>query len=266
LVHPLLGYLSLGGITLLFILTLVSEISTKRPIQQAHALTINNASKLNKQLQNADAIEAMGMLTLKSNWQEQHNKVLALQTQIADKTAGLSSLSRFVRVLLQSIALGAGALLVIGGHITPGLMIAASIILGRVLNPVEQVIGSWKQFVQFRSAWHQLSTLLKEYPAPKEVLTLPRPNGNISVESVFAAASPASLLRYCVISHSSWSKVKCWGLSALQPQEKPRWQRFCWCLETVIRESQIRWRRYMPVGQSAAGPVYWLSAAGCGTV
>ena len=124
----------------------------------------------------------MGMLsTLKSNWQEQHNKVLALQTQIADKTAGLSSLSRFVRVLLQSIALGAGALLVIGGHITPGLMIAASIILGRVLNPVEQVIGSWKQFVQFRSAWHQLSTLLKEYPAPKEVLTLPRPNGNISV-------------------------------------------------------------------------------------
>ncbi|MDX6941204.1 type I secretion system permease/ATPase, partial [Enterobacter kobei] len=80
-------------------------ISTKRPIQQAHALTINNASKLNKQLQNADAIEAMGMLsTLKSNWQEQHNKVLALQTQIADKTAGLSSLSRFVRVLLQSIA------------------------------------------------------------------------------------------------------------------------------------------------------------------
>ncbi|MDU5728676.1 MAG: ATP-binding cassette domain-containing protein, partial [Citrobacter freundii] len=169
LVHPLLGYLSLGGITLLFILTLVSEISTKRPIQQAHALTINNASKLNKQLQNADAIEAMGMLsTLKSNWQEQHNKVLALQTQIADKTAGLSSLSRFVRVLLQSIALGAGAL-----------------------------IGSWKQFVQFRSAWHQLSTLLKEYPAPKEVLTLPRPNGNISVESVFAAApgQPSPLLR-----------------------------------------------------------------------
>lgn len=198
LVHPLLGYLSLGGITLLFILTLVSEISTKRPIQQAHPLTINNASKLNKQLQNADAIEAMGMLsTLKSNWQEQHNKVLALQTQIADKTAGLSSLSRFVRVLLQSIALGAGALLVIGGHITPGLMIAASIILGRVLNPVEQVIGSWKQFVQFRSAWHQLSTLLKEYPAPKEVLTLPRPNGNISVESVFAAApgQPSPLLR-----------------------------------------------------------------------
>lgn len=67
-------------------------------------------------------------------------------------------------------------------------MIAASIILGRVLNPVEQVIGSWKQFVQFRSAWHQLSDLLKEYPAPKEVLTLPRPNGNISVEGVFAAA------------------------------------------------------------------------------
>ncbi|MGL5281184.1 MAG: type I secretion system permease/ATPase, partial [Plesiomonas shigelloides] len=93
----------------------------------------------------------------------------------------------FVRILLQSVALGAGALLVIGGYITPGLMIAASIILGRALNPVEQIIGSWKQFIQFRSAWQQLSTLLQEYPQPKEVLTLPRPKGQISVEGLFAA-------------------------------------------------------------------------------
>ncbi|MEO3991056.1 type I secretion system permease/ATPase [Pseudocitrobacter cyperus] len=188
LVHPLLGYLSAGGILILFALTLFSEISTKRVIQQSHALTVNNASKLNKQLQNADAIEAMGMLsTLKNHWLEQHNKVLVLQTRLADKTARLSGLSRFVRILLQSVALGAGALLVIKGEITPGLMIAASIILGRVLNPVEQVIGSWKQFVQFRGAWQQLSTLLKSYPTPKAVLTLPRPTGKISVENVFAA-------------------------------------------------------------------------------
>lgn len=188
LVHPLLGYLSAGGIIILFTLTLFSEISTKRVIQQAHALTVNNSSKLNKQLQNADAIEAMGMLpTLKNHWLEQRNKVLVLQTQIADKTAHLSGLSRFVHILLQSVALGAGALLVIKGEITPGLMIAASIILGRVLNPVEQVIGSWKQFVQFRGAWQQLATLLKSYPAPKAVLTLPRPTGKISVENVFAA-------------------------------------------------------------------------------
>ncbi len=194
LVHPLLGYLSAGGIIILFTLTLFSEISTKRVIQQAHALTINNGSKLNKQLQNADAIEAMGMLpTLKNHWLEQHNKVLVLQTQIADKTAHLSGLSRFVRILLQSVALGAGALLVIKGEITPGLMIAASIILGRVLNPVEQVIGSWKQFVQFRGAWQQLTTLLKSYPAAKAVLTLPRPTGKISVENVFAAPPGLSL-------------------------------------------------------------------------
>ncbi|NDO82176.1 type I secretion system permease/ATPase [Citrobacter sp. NCU1] len=188
IVHPLLGYLSIVGILILFTLTLVSELSTKKPIQQAHALTINNTSNLNKQLQNSDTIEAMGMLaTLKNHWLAQHSKVLVLQTQIADKTATLSSLSRFVRILLQSISLGAGALLVIGGQITPGLMIAASIILGRVLNPVEQVIGSWKQFVQFRNAWHQTSTLLREFPEQKEVLTLPRPKGNINVEGVFAA-------------------------------------------------------------------------------
>ena len=188
LVHPLLGYLSLGGILTLFTLTLVTELTTKKPIQEAQSLSGNNASKLNKQLQNSDAIEAMGMLsTLKHRWLEQHSRVLLLQTHIADKSAALSSLSRFVRVLLQSIALGAGALLVIAGELTPGLMIAASIILGRVLNPVEQVIGSWKQFVQFRGAWKQLSLLLQEYPASREVMTLPEPKGNISVEGLFAA-------------------------------------------------------------------------------
>ena len=188
LVHPLLGYLALGGILTLFTLTLVTELTTKKPIQEAQSLSGNNASKLNKQLQNSDAIEAMGMLsTLKHRWLEQHSRVLLLQTHIADKSAALSSLSRFVRVLLQSIALGAGALLVIAGELTPGLMIAASIILGRVLNPVEQVIGSWKQFVQFRGAWKQLSALLKAYPASREVMTLPEPKGNISVEGLFAA-------------------------------------------------------------------------------
>lgn len=188
IVHPLLGYLSAGGILILFSLTLVTEFSTKRQIQQANELTVDSTSKLNKQLQNSDAIEAMGMLPkLKQRWLEQHKKVLILHTQIADKTTRLSSLGRFVRVLLQSIALGAGALLVIDGEITPGLMIAASIILGRVLNPVEQVIGNWKQFVQFRSAWRHISVLLQEYPAPREVLPLPRPVGNISIESVFAA-------------------------------------------------------------------------------
>lgn len=188
LVHPLLGWLSLGGILTLFTLTMVTELTTKKPIQEAQSLSGNNASKLNKQLQNSDAIEAMGMLsTLKRHWLEQHSRVLLLQTKIADKSAALSSLSRFVRVLLQSIALGAGALLVIAGELTPGLMIAASIILGRVLNPVEQVIGSWKQFVQFRGAWKQLAELLKAYPASREVMKLPVPKGNISVEGLFAA-------------------------------------------------------------------------------
>ncbi|WP_391488047.1 type I secretion system permease/ATPase [Leclercia tamurae] len=188
LVHPLLGYLSLGGIVILLCLTLLTELSTKTPIQQAQMLSVSNSIILNKQLQNSDTIEAMGMLaTLKKHWLEGHTKVMVLQTHIADKSAVYSSLSRFVRVLLQSVSLGAGALLVIAGEITPGLMIAASIILGRVLSPVEQIISSWKQFVQFRSGWKQLTHLLEEYPASKAILTLPTPKGVISVEGVFAA-------------------------------------------------------------------------------
>lgn len=188
IIDPLLGYLTSGGILLLFLLALISEVCTNQRIRQANVIAVNNTSKMNKQLQNCDTIASMGMLpALKHHWVDQQNLALALQTQAADKTANLSSISRFVRILLQSIALGTGALLVIAGDITPGLMIAASIILGRALNPVEQIIASWKQFVQFRASWQHLSQLLLEYPEANKALTLPRPKGNIQVEGVFAA-------------------------------------------------------------------------------
>lgn len=189
IIDPLLGFLTASGIVILFALTLISEFTTNKSIRVASSLSVNNTSKLNQQLQNADVIAAMGMLpALQQHWLSQQNKILNLQTSSADRTANLSSLSRFVRILLQSVALGAGALLVIAGDITPGLMIAASIILGRALNPVEQVIASWKQFVQFRSSWQQLSLLLTQYPEPRERLELPRPKGDIIVEGVFAGA------------------------------------------------------------------------------
>ncbi|MGL5451387.1 MAG: type I secretion system permease/ATPase [Aeromonas sp.] len=189
IIDPLLGFLTAGGIVILFTLTLVSELTTNKAIRLASGLSINSASKINQQLQNADVIAAMGMLpALQHHWSSQQNKILNLQTHSADRSASLSSLSRFVRILLQSLALGAGALLVIAGDITPGLMIAASIILGRALNPVEQLIGSWKQFVQFRSSWQQLTLLLTQYPESQDSLALPSPKGDLLVEGLFASA------------------------------------------------------------------------------
>ena len=188
-ISPLLGYLTAAGILILLVITLFSERYTNESTRQANTLTAINTNKINQQFQNTDVIAAMGMLpALQSEWIAQQNKILLLQTAVADKTASLSSVSKFTRILLQSIALGAGALLVIAGDITPGLMIAASIILGRALNPVEQVIGSWKQFVQFRAAWQQISILLNKYPGSQKVLELPRPKGVLSVELLYGAA------------------------------------------------------------------------------
>lgn len=188
-ISPLLGYLTAAGILILLVITLFSERYTNESTRQANTLTAINTNKINQQFQNTDVIAAMGMLpALQSEWIAQQNKILLLQTAVADKTASLSSVSKFTRILLQSIALGAGALLVIAGDITPGLMIAASIILGRALNPVEQVIGSWKQFVQFRAAWQQISSLLNKYPGSQKVLELPRPKGVLSVELLYGAA------------------------------------------------------------------------------
>ena len=188
-ISPLLGYLTAAGILILLVITLFSERYTNESTRQANTLTAINTNKINQQFQNTDVIAAMGMLpALQSEWIAQQNKILLLQTAVADKAASLSSVSKFTRILLQSIALGAGALLVIAGDITPGLMIAASIILGRALNPVEQVIGSWKQFVQFRAAWQQISSLLNKYPGSQKVLELPRPKGVLSVELLYGAA------------------------------------------------------------------------------
>lgn len=189
LIHPLLGWLTLFGSSLLVVLALITENLTNKPLAQANKLSMAGSALINNQLRNSEAIEAMGMLSaMRQHWLTLQRQVLGLQTMASDRAVFVNSITRFVRVLLQSLALGAGALLVIEGEITPGMMIASSIILGRALTPVEQVISSWKLLLQFRGTWHRLLTLLNDYPARPAQVSLPRPNGNLSVEGVFATA------------------------------------------------------------------------------
>ena len=89
---------------------------------------------------------------------------------------------------MQSLILGLGALLVLEGKMTSGMMIASSILVGRALAPVEQLIGNWKQFVSARSAYQRLKELLDAHPQRKSGMPLPRPAGNITLENVMAAA------------------------------------------------------------------------------
>ena len=189
MVHPLLGYLTLGGSIILFVLAYITNASTQKPLAEANRASIAAGLFANNHLRNAEVIESMGMLPgLRSRWFGQHKRVLALQTLASDRSSRISSFTRFVRISLQSLSLGAGALLVIEGTITAGMMIACSILMGKALGPVEAVIGSWKQLLSARVAYGRLDEVLKAAPPRGESMSLPAPTGRLELENVFATA------------------------------------------------------------------------------
>lgn len=194
LVHPLLGVITLVGSLLLVSLAWLTEISTRKPLAEANQAALSSGAFANNNLRNAEVIEAMGMLpAIRQRWFGNHLRILELQSLASDRAAWITGLTRFVRITLQSLILGAGALLAIEGEITPGMMIACSILGGRALAPVEQAIGTWKQLLSCRAAWGRLSTLLQDFPARKESMPLPKPTGILGVEGAFANAPGTNL-------------------------------------------------------------------------
>jgi ATP-binding cassette subfamily C exporter for protease/lipase len=113
---------------------------------------------------------------------------LQLHANASEKAAVIAATTKFVRVSLQSLILGLGALLVLDGKITGGMMIVASILMGRTLSPVEQLIGVWRNWDSTRSAYRRLSELLEANPPRQSSMSLPKPQGRVSVEAVSAAA------------------------------------------------------------------------------
>lgn len=189
LIHPLLGIVTLCGSLVLVALTWLTEIATKKPLGEANIAAQISGTFANNNLRNAEVIEAMGMLpAITGRWFDNHLQILQMQTLASDRAAYISGLGRFVRITLQSLILGTGALLAIEGSITPGMMIACSILSGRALAPVEQLIGAWKQLLTSRRAWGRLKNLLKDFPQRADAMKLQRPLGMISVEHLHAGA------------------------------------------------------------------------------
>lgn len=189
LIHPLLGIVTLCGSLILVSLTWLTEIATKKPLNEANQASQISGTFANNNLRNAEVIEAMGMLpAITQRWFGSHLRILEMQTLASDRAAYISGLGRFVRITLQSLILGTGALLAIEGSITPGMMIACSILSGRALAPVEQLIGAWKQLLTSRRAWSRLKQLLQAFPPRADAMKLQRPLGMLSVEHLHAGA------------------------------------------------------------------------------
>ena len=183
LFHPYLGVVAVIAAIILIILAVWNEHATRGDLQDANREAMAAQQLAQSNLRNAEAIEAMGMLPrMRERWQEKQLTLLALQGRASGKSGMISSMSKTFRLTIQSLALGLGAYLAIHKEITPGLVIAGSILLGRALAPLDQLIVTWRGFLQARVAYQRLAELLEEIPAKTIPMSLPVPLGKISLE------------------------------------------------------------------------------------
>ena len=156
-------------------------------------MAVASSNLATNNLRNAEVIAAMGMLpNLMSRWFGLHSRFLQLQAEASEKAGTIAAVTKFVRMSLQSLILGFGALLVLDGRISPGIMIVGSILMGRALSPVEQLISGWKNWSGARSAYQRLSDLLEANPPREPGMSLPKPLGKLSVEGVTAGPPGAT--------------------------------------------------------------------------
>jgi ATP-binding cassette subfamily C exporter for protease/lipase len=183
-----MGLFALVSVILLVALAWLNEIVSRKPLAEANTTAIRSSNVATNNLRNAEVIEAMGMLpNMRKRWYAEHVKFLKLQAEASQKASRIGSITKFVQIAVQSLILGVGALLVITGDVTSGMMIAGSILLGRALAPVQQIIGVWRQWSSVVSAYHRLQKLLADNPPRVPGMELPKPEGHLSVEGVTAA-------------------------------------------------------------------------------
>ncbi|MBH3214808.1 type I secretion system permease/ATPase [Serratia marcescens] len=192
-----LGLFALAAVLLLIALAVLNQVKTNEPLAMASRFSIESGIAASTGLRNAEVIEAMGMLpALRQRWKSLHSRFLDAQRIASERAANIGAVTKVVRIALQSLVLGLGGWLAIDGHISAGMMIAGSILLGRTLAPIEQVINVWKSWSSAKLAYLRLVKLLDASPPRILGMSLPRPQGRLRVEQIAAGtpAAPTSLI------------------------------------------------------------------------
>lgn len=189
LMHPMLGLAAATGAGVLIAVGVLTEKLTRAHAEQAlrrSRATTHHADSLTR---NAEVIAGMGMTNAAvSAWQARHQALLETQATLSQATSRLSGAARVLRQLLQVVMLGLGAWLVIDMQASAGIMIAATVLIGRALQPVEQLISGWKSMIEARGAWRRLSE--RSAPSGAMKVALPAPVGRLDVERVTFHVAP----------------------------------------------------------------------------
>lgn len=202
LFHPWLGGLALLGGMILFGVALINQTVSQRSAKSAAAATVQSAGMAEQFKNTKDTISALGMQdAVQRRWLDSRSKAMIAEHVFSNRTGGFGSLTRTIRFYLQSAMLALGAYLVLHNDLSAGAMVASSIMLGRMLSPVEQLISGWGQVVRVCHSWSALNALMATHPAPPPQTPLPRPAPQLDVN----AASVALSREHWILRHVDFS-------------------------------------------------------------
>jgi len=183
--HPYLGMLAVGGGGLLIMVTVLNQVTTKHAVMQSMAAAYQSDRMAEHLHSEAELIRSMGMQeTSFQRWHKARQRSLEQGMRASDLGGSFSITTKTFRMFLQSAMLALGAYLVLQGEMTPGAMIAGSILMGRALAPVDLVVGQWVMVQRAKRGWDNLVELLSEVPADETRIKLPRPQARLVVDQV----------------------------------------------------------------------------------
>ena len=187
LFSPILGMVAALGAVVLFVIAIANDLLTRKSLSAANAASVKAYKNATSNVRNAEVIESMGMTSAAmARWRQHNSEVLYSQGLATDRSGSLTALSRTIRFILQILIFGVGAYLVIQRMATPGIMIAAVILMGRALSPVDAAIRTWKSLLSARAASRRLEELLQRVPLRSGIaaMPLPPPQGRLAVEQL----------------------------------------------------------------------------------
>ena len=188
LIHPWAGVLALFGALISVFLAWRSEKVTSEPLRRANEAAGRSYAAYEFTLNSAEVVRSLGLRrALVGGLLHDRNATMNLQTEAGLASSKLAAVSRFVRLALQSLGLGLGALLAIEGKVSPGAVFACSFIIGRALQPIDQLVGSWRFIVQARGAYNTLRDLFAETRPDIALTQLPAPQGRLQAEALTVA-------------------------------------------------------------------------------
>ncbi len=215
LFHPLMGVVATFGATALLALALLNEKLNRKPLESLQTESRRAGRFVDNSLRNADVVRALGMTPrVTAAWEAINHRVLSMQLDTARWTSRISAMTKAMRQLIQVAMLGMGAWLVIRLDVSPGVMIAATILLGRALAPVETMIAGWRAMVEARSAANRLRDLVAQQGDKPQSTALPAPTGRLVVNKVTFIVRGRDTP---VIRQMSWELAAGEGLAILGP-------------------------------------------------